>query len=74
MNRLYYNRGLSDAGKACMTDGAVYTTVIKPDYVAMRVDWPVGSRVVLDDQLKQRLHNAVELALAPCWPPIKPKL
>lgn len=68
MNRLFYERGLRDAGKACMTHNAVYTTEIGPYHAAIRVDWPIGTRVDTDEQLKQRLHNAVELALAPCWP------
>jgi len=51
----------------CMTDGAVYTTIMNPKMVSVSVKMPF--LLILSEeeaeQLQDNLHNAIELVLAP---------
>jgi hypothetical protein len=54
---------------ACQTPGAIFHTTIGPREVTVRVELPCDNDLSSTEAaaLDERLHRAVEAALAPVW-------
>lgn len=51
----------------CLTHDAVYTVIIQRFHAIIGVECQGRSYIEEDDALRQRLHDAIEQALAPSW-------
>lgn len=51
----------------CLTHGAIYEIEIRPEKITVSVEIPENVKIQETEELKQKLHDSMEYALAKFW-------